>query len=135
MGKLRVLDTNRLIAHWRRSRIRPLSEYSTSDAEAWADELINHVGNCSILTPIAIEFLCGTKEAAELALARAYLGKFTIADEGKITADDWRKARDLAAWVRGDAKPRDFADCLIAAIVRRLGCELLTSDADLRRRL
>lgn len=130
----RVLDTNRLIAHWRRSRIRPLSEYTRDDAAEWARALIKLDATDAIVTPVVVEFLCGSMNPHELELARSFLNEFDLIDRGQITVEDWELAKRFAAWVRGDPKPRDFADCLIAAIARRLGYEPLTSDLDFQRR-
>lgn len=134
MSRLRLLDTNRLIAHWWRSRKGPLQDYSRADATSWADRLIALDGTAATLTPVVAEFLCGTLNRHELDLSRAYLGRFTIVDEGRITPEDWQKALDFAAWVPRDPKPRHFVDCLIAALAKRLGYEILTSDLDLLRR-
>jgi predicted nucleic acid-binding protein len=134
MSRRRVLDTNRLIAHWRRSRKRAISEYSRDDAATWARHLIELDGTPAILTPVVIEFLCGAMSPHELELSRAFLDQFDVIDRGEIRAEDWDLARRFAAWIPRDWKPRDFADCLIAAIARRLGYSLLSSDLDLRRR-
>ena len=92
------------------------------------------VGTSAILTPVAIEFLCGARDASELDLYRAFLARLDVLDGGRINQEDWQKAEQFAAWIPRDGTPRDFADCLIAAIARRLSCEVLTSDIDLSRR-
>jgi len=135
VSRKRYLDTNRLIAHWRRCRRnRPLSECSIADVEAWADRLIHDDGTKAILTPVVIEFLCGTMSAQELSLHRAFLKRFDVIDEGKILDEDWIQAERFACWVPRDRKSRDFGDCLLAAIARRLGYDPLTSDLDHQRR-
>jgi predicted nucleic acid-binding protein len=133
MNRLRVLDTNRLIAHWRRSRKGPISSYSREDAIKWAEELRRLDKTAAVLTPVVIEFLCGARDSHELALYRAFLDRLEVVDGGVIKQDDWEKAKQFAAWVPKDGKPRDFADCLIAAVARRLGYEVLTSDLALSR--
>jgi predicted nucleic acid-binding protein len=134
MSRIRVLDTNRLIAHWRRSRKKPLSSYSRADVMKWADELIRLDGTNAVLTPVVIEFLCGARDQLELTLYRAFLDRLEVIDGGAISSADWETAKRFAAWIPRDGTPRDFADCLIMAISRRLGYELLTSDLDLSRR-
>ena len=133
MSRRRYLDTNRLIAHWRRCRKQPITEYSPADATVWARLLIRDDGTDAILTPVAIEFLCGTMNPHEPDLTRAFLDQFQIIEKGEILAEDWEQAKRFAAWVPRDAKPRDLADCLLAAIARRLGYDPLTSDVDHQR--
>ncbi|MEO6811174.1 MAG: PIN domain-containing protein [Isosphaeraceae bacterium] len=134
MSRRRVLDTNRLIAHWRRSKKRPLAEYSRADVAAWARQLIEMDGTSATLTPVVIEFLCRVMSPHELELSRAFLDVFDVIDQGEIRAEDWALARRYAAWIPRDCKSRDFADCLIAAIAKRLDYSLLSSDRDLQRR-
>lgn len=135
MSRRRYLDTNRLIAYWRRCRKnKPLSEYSRADVSGWASRLISDDGTDAILTPVVIEFLCGTMNPHELELSRAYLEQFVVIDGGEILPEDWETAKRYAAWVPRDARPRDFVDCLLAAIARRLGYDPLTSDLDHQRR-
>ncbi len=83
MNRLRVLDTNRLIAHWR-SREGPLSDYTQKDASAWAKRLIELAGTPKTVTPVVIEFLCGARDGHELSLSRAFLNEFEIVDRGAI---------------------------------------------------
>jgi predicted nucleic acid-binding protein len=134
VNRRRYLDTNRLCAHWRRSRKRPLAEYTTEDAAEWARRLIELDGTSLILTPVLIEFLCGTLGTHHLKLSQAFLAEFTVEDEGKILARDWELAKQYACWVSDDAEPRDFGDCLLAAIAKRLKLDPLTSDQQHRRR-
>lgn len=133
MRHLRILDTNRLIAHWQRSRKGPLSSYSREDASRWAEALIKLDSTAAVLTPVVLEFPCGARDAHELDLYRAFLARFDVVDRGLISQQDWQRAEQFAAWVPRDSKPRDFADCLIAAIARRMGYEVFTSDLDLSR--
>jgi len=128
MSRLRVLDTNRLIAHWWRSRKGPLSQYSREDVAEWARALIGLDGTSAILTPVVIEFLCGARDGHELDLCRAFLDQFEVVDRGNVTSEDWHLAERLAARVPRDGSPRDFGDCLILAISRRLGYQIFTSD-------
>jgi predicted nucleic acid-binding protein len=80
------------------------------------------------LTPVVIEFLCGARDRHELDLYRAYLEQFEVVDRGIVTVADMQDAQRRACWVRGDGRPRDFGDCLIAAIASRLGYGIRTSD-------
>lgn len=134
MKAKRYFDTNLLIAHWKRCRKLPLSAYSRIDASTWARKLIELHQTNVILTPVAIEFLCGTMNPHELELSRAYLEEFKILDDGKILESDWQEAKRFAAWVTRDGKRRDLADCLLKAIAQRLGHDPLTGDLDHQRR-
>lgn len=133
MGRLRVLDTNPLIAHWCRSRKGPLASYSRDDAARWASRLMELDGTSAVLTPIVIEFLCGARDGHELDLYRAFLSQFEVVDLGNVTQADLQKAQEIASRIPKNGKPRDLGDCLIAAIAGRLGYEVLTSDASLFR--
>jgi hypothetical protein len=73
MRHLRILDTNRLIAHWQRSRKGPLSSYSREDASRWAEALIKLDSTAAVLTPVVLEFL----------LAIEYLSRFENYYPGK----------------------------------------------------
>lgn len=135
MSRKRYLDTNRLCAHRRRSRgKRPLASYSEDDAVAWAKQLIPLDGTELLLTPVVLEFLCGTMSPHELRLSRAFLAEFKVADGGQILPEDWEQAKRFASWVPQETEPRDFGDCLLAAIARRLNLDPLTSDQEHRRR-
>ncbi|MFO0891686.1 MAG: PIN domain-containing protein [Isosphaeraceae bacterium] len=131
MNRLRVLDTNRLINHWCRSCKGSLTRYSRDDAAKWARRLISLEGTSAVFTPVVIEFLCGARDGHELELYRAYLEQFEVVDRGVVTQADLLDAQRRASWVRGDGMPRDFGDCLIAAIASRLGYEIRTNDIQL----
>jgi hypothetical protein len=64
----------------------------------------------TIVTPVYIEFVAGTRTAAELRLARAYLAGLRILDRGKILDLDWREARRLAERAPKDGRPRQLGD-------------------------
>ena len=100
---------------------------------AGARQLVDETGASAIFAPVAIEFLCGATSAREIELYRAFLGEFKVIDEGRITPEDWENCRRYASRVPRDGKMRQFSDCLIDAIARRLGCEILTSDTGLGR--
>jgi predicted nucleic acid-binding protein len=94
----------------------------------WARALISLVGTSAILKPVVIEFLCGARDGHELELSRAFLEQFVVVDRGNVTPADWQLAERLASRIPRDARPRDFGDCLIVAIARRLGYEVFTYD-------
>lgn len=125
----RVLDTNILISRWRRiTRDAQLRAASTEQARGWARKLIRELDSNLILTPVAIEFICGQGSAHEVKLARAYLQAFEIADEGVISERDWQDARRIAERVPRDGLRRQLGDCLIRAICNRLHLEILTAE-------
>jgi predicted nucleic acid-binding protein len=126
----RILDANRLIRHWQRHRPQ-----SVADARRSARELIKLHGTNAIVTPVAIEFECGTRDQRELELARAYLNEFEIIDGGRILPEDFVQARRLAAPRQGIERKRNFADCLIRAIADRLNYGVDTEDVGFPRRL
>jgi predicted nucleic acid-binding protein len=103
-------------------------EPSESDATQWATKLIRTYSTDVIVTPVYLEFVAGTKSAAELRTARAYLGALRILDKGKILDRDWVEARRLAERIPRDGKPRQLGDCLIKAIANRFGYEVFSSD-------
>jgi predicted nucleic acid-binding protein len=126
-----VLDANRLIRHWQRDRPGNLVS-----ARELAQALIQREGTSAIVTPVAIEFLGGTRDRSELLLARAFLNEFSIIDGGRILAEDLGHARRLAETIpRGHFRPRHFADCLIRAIADRLHYGVVTDDTGFPRSL
>lgn len=125
-----VLDANRLIQHWQRTRPRTIA-----GARASAVELIELYGTGAIVTPVAIEFLGGTRDKGELALARAFISQFHAVDEGRILPEDFVQARALAERIPPVFRPRGFADCLIRAIADRLHYDVNTADAGMPRAL
>ncbi len=129
-----IFDTNKLIRQWKRSRRRPLDEYTREDAKAWAEELIRIYRTNLILTPVYLEFVGGVVERHEMELTRAFLNVFVILDEGRIRPEDWSKARQLAERIAPGSRPRGAIDCLIKAIAIRLRCDILTDDSGMPRR-
>ncbi len=95
-----VLDTNALIAHWRKSRKgKPIAEIIAIEVADWARRLIDIERTSAIVTPVVLEFLCGISQQPELILARSYLKPFQVIDKGKMLVGDWREAERLAARV------------------------------------
>jgi predicted nucleic acid-binding protein len=111
---------------------RVLSECGKDDAREWAEQVIEDLRCSNIATPIVIEFLAGARSSHELELARAFLKKFTVVDKGRILADDWVVARQLAEVIPPSGRPRQLGDCLIKAIVKRLKYDLFTKDQGAR---
>ena len=128
-----LLDTNKLIKQWRRSRKRPIAEYTRTDVESWAKELIGIYQTNYILTPVYLEFVSGVVERYEMEMSKAFLSHFIVLDEGKITPEDWAEARRLAERIPRKSRPRGAIDCLIKALAIRLRCVLLTEDLGMPR--
>lgn len=141
MAHKRALGTNKLIEGWRRGRaragrgVRPraIQDCTLEEVEGWADEVIVLHRTKAIVSPVALEFLCGTTGQRELELSRASLGRFEVIDGGHVTDEDWEEARRFAQSVR-DGRPRDLGDCLNLAITKRLGYVLLSDDQRMPRR-
>jgi predicted nucleic acid-binding protein len=127
MAKL-LFDTSALIAHWHRCSRRKLASKTTQDACDWADRLAELHQTRTIVTPVAVEFLAGTRSGHELDLARAYLSRFEVIDGGRITLADWDLARRVAERVPHDGKPRQLGDCLIRALAQRFKCNVVSFD-------
>jgi predicted nucleic acid-binding protein len=125
----RVLDTNILINHWGDQR-RGLANarVTVQQARTWAKTLVGLQQTNLILTPIYIEYVAGKGTAHEVRLARAYLDQFNLADDGRITAQDWEEAKRIVQRVLPDRSPRQLGDCLIRAICNRLHLDILTAD-------
>ena len=132
MGR-EIFDTNKLIKQWRRSKKRPIAEYTRPDVEAWAKELIGIYQTNYILTPVYLEFVGGFCQRNELEMGKAFLSHFAVRDEGKITPEDWAEARRLAERIPRESRPRGAIDCLIKALAIRLRCVLLTEDLGMPR--
>lgn len=132
----RVLDTNVLINHWVKSiGGRRISDVRRAHAIEWAERLREFQGSTVILTPIYIEYVCGQRNRHELDLARAYLGRFEIADGGDVLRQDWEYARRLAERIPRDGLPRQLGDCLIRAVCERLHLEYVTLEIRFPHRL
>ena len=102
----RVLDTNILIVFWRQQRAKNSRQKPTEkDARRWANELIEIRRSNAIVSPVAIEFLSGSRNRDELKLYRAFIGEFEIVDGGVIPVPDWDEARRRAERVPADGRP------------------------------
>jgi predicted nucleic acid-binding protein len=123
-----VFDTSVLIRRWERRGGHTSSGTTERHVKQWARELIQAYRADLILTPVYVEFVAGVTSARELALARAFLAEFTVADDQKITPADWRNAVRIAQRVPRDGQRRQLGDCLIAAIADRLGLNVITLD-------
>lgn len=122
----RIFDTSHLIAHWRNfPRTRPRT---SENMRSWSERLIELYGSRRIVTPVFIEMVAGVTSADELKLTQAYLAPFEIIDEGRIPKLDWDEARHTAQRVSPKGGKRQLGDCLVRAIAKRLGCEVLTLD-------
>lgn len=124
-----VLDTSVLIAFWRRRFRGSLERVPQRDAHALADEIATHYRTRAIVTPVVVEFVAGVRTSHELKLARAFLGNLTIVDDRRILPEDWDDAQRRAQRVPRDGRPRDIADCLIAALADRFGYEVWSLDS------
>jgi hypothetical protein len=126
--KKRILDTSILIAHWRKRRGSSLAGKKTSEAGAWAKELVDLYESNAIVTPVYLEMVAGVTGQQELKLTCAYLGQFECVDHGHMLPKDWENAIRLAQRVPKNKKPRNLGDCLIRAIADRLHYEIKTFD-------
>lgn len=124
----RILDTQILIRHWLDRLAKTVGEADEQDAASWAAGLVETYSTNTIVTPVYIEFVAGTRGAAELRLARAYLAEMRVLDGGKILARDWVEARRLAERVPRDGRRRQLGDCLIKAIANRFRYEVISGD-------
>jgi len=129
----RVLDTNKLIRHWK--RFRPAGEKTELEAETWAKRLILIEATDAIVTPVELEMLGGDLNERDRRLTRAYLKPFRVIDQGRVIREDWEAARRLVERIpRGSApRPRGLVDCLIIAIATRLNHEVWTDDQGMPR--
>jgi predicted nucleic acid-binding protein len=128
-----VLDTSILLHHWHRSVSRPLEQLTIDDARKWAREVIDFQESDAVVTPVALEVICGARSAHELRLTKAYLDEFRLIDGGKVTVEDWNEARRLAQRIPRDGRPRQLGDCLIRAIAKRLKFLVRTLDTGMPR--
>jgi hypothetical protein len=129
----RVLDTNKLINHWK--RYRPGGEKTEAGAEEWGKKLVHIEQTDSILTPVELEMLGGDLNERDRRLTRAYLKPFHVIDKGRILKEDWDEARRLIERIpnRPDPRSRGLVDCLIRAIASRLNHEVLSEDKGMPR--
>jgi predicted nucleic acid-binding protein len=127
----RILDTAVLISHYNKMTILK----SADTVKAHARLLINLQRTNWILSPVKIEFLCGSRDRAEFKLYSAYLEPFDVLDRRSIPPLDWREAERRAQWIKQDGSRRKLGDCLILAIAERLHAEVITNDRHFRRRI
>ena len=130
----RVLDTNKLIRHWK--RFKPADGLKTpGGARAWAERLIEFEKTDAIVTPVELELLGGDLSQNDRELTEAYLQPFRIIDQGRVLPEDWDDARRLVRRIpRGPRpRPRGLVDCLIRAIADRLNHEVWTDDSGMPR--
>jgi predicted nucleic acid-binding protein len=131
----RVLDTNILINHWRRTFKGKVSrQISEQQATECARRLIREERTNAILSPIYVEYLCGPQNKREVRNARAYLEEFHVLDEGRVLPQDWAESVRLAGRISRDGIPRQMGDCLIRAICIRLNLDVNTADNQFPRR-
>ena len=127
----RVLDTNVLLKKWAHDGLfrRTVKEAVIRES---ARELINLYDSDLIITPVEIELLAGTRNQDELRRMRIFVGEFRLADGGRITQDDWEKAKQIAQRVPADARQsgyrRQLCDCLFRAVCARLNFDPFTFD-------
>ena len=129
--KRQVLDTSVLIHHWRRSA-GSLGTSTVRDARRWARELIQIEETDAIVSPVALEVLCGARDAHELRLSVAFIEEFRLADGGKVIRRTGRRHVDSQCIPR-DGRPRQLGDCLIRAIANRLRLRVKTFDTGMPR--
>jgi len=128
-----ILDTNILINEFRRRRELLNRVAQPNDCERWARDLIEFRRTDAIVQPVYVEFLCGARDAYELALYDAFLKPFLRANGGVVLAVDWELAERYARRPGRRGRARDLADCLIRSIADRLRREVVTDDRDARR--
>jgi predicted nucleic acid-binding protein len=131
--KRQVLDTSVLIHHWRRRSAGSLGHSTKGDARRWARELIQLEETDAILSPVALEVLCGARDAHELGLSLAFIEGFRLADGGRVIPEDWEEARRVATRIPHDGRPRQLGDCLIRAIANRLRLRVKSFDTGMPR--
>jgi len=99
----------------------------------WAQQVIDLYRSNAIVTPVAIEFLAGFGNAAELRHGELFQAAFDCLDQRDIRTEDWDESYRLARRVPRDGKPRQLGDCLIRAIANRLKREIQTRDTGFPR--
>ena len=123
-----ILDTSVLIRVWKLELSKLKSPLTEVLASRWGQNLRDFYEPAFLLSPVSIEFLAGSHSSDDLLLYRAFLSPFEVLDRGEVPADDWEQAKRFAERIPKDGKPRQFGDCIIAAIARRLRCEVITFD-------
>jgi predicted nucleic acid-binding protein len=124
----KILDTSVLIAVWRKRCAEAKSPVTEVIAATWGEKLRDFYPSAFLVSPVILEVLSGSRTAEELQLSRAFLSPFENLDKGEIPVADWEQARRFAERIPKDGKPRQLGDCIIAAIARRLRCEVITFD-------
>ncbi len=81
-----------------------------------------------MVTPVYIEVMAGATNREDLALFRAFLEPFSLLDNMEISRQDWEQTQRFAERIPRNGKPRQLGDCLIAAIAKRLKCEVISKD-------
>jgi predicted nucleic acid-binding protein len=131
--KQHVRHTSVLLHHWHRPVTTPLDRSTIQDPRDWARELVEIEESHAIVTPVALEVICGARTNHELRLSQAFLEGFRLIDGGKVTEGDWDQARRLARRIPRDGRPRQLGDCLIPAIAKRLRFRVRTLDTGMPR--
>ena len=127
----RILDTAVLISHY--NKMTTLKSADT--VKAHAKLLVDLQRTNWILSPIRIEFLCGSRDSAEFRLYSAYLETFEVLDRRNIPSRDLSEAERRAQRVKEDGRTRKLGDCLILAIAARLHAAVVTKDRHFHRRI
>jgi len=124
----KILDSSVLVSYWRDRAGDSLADWTTADARAWANALIELHGTDAIVTPVHLEFVVGALSAHELRLAQAYLGQFRIIDNGRVLPRDWEEALRIGQRVPRTPYRRQLGDCLVRAIANRFHCDVVAFD-------
>jgi predicted nucleic acid-binding protein len=82
---------------------------------------------------VYIELIAGVMNQRELRLTVTFLEEFHCIDEKRIPEQDWHEAIRLAQRVPRTASSRQFGDCLIHAICKRLRYQIATHDTRFAR--
>ena len=133
MGQ-RILDTNVLISFWWKCwNERSRDERTAKGVRNWARDLIKARNSNSVVSPVVVEFIAGSKNNKDLLLLRAFIEEFDIVDAGVIPREDWQAAKLRAERIPRNGKRRDLGDCLILAIADRLHMDVDSLDEGLNR--
>ena len=124
----RILDTSVLVQHWKRSGGHAAHVSQSADVRAWADELAKLYGTRAIVSPVYLEFICGTTTREQLELARRFLSEFEIIDHWQVRTDDLREAQRIAERIPRSGRRRQLGDCLIRALANRLSHDVVTHE-------
>lgn len=124
-----VLDTSVLIKHWKQCGGDRADIMSAANGREWGLNLIKLRKTDLILSPVYLEFICGTRNKLEYQTAKDFLSVFKILDEWNILSTDLHDARRLAQRTPRNGRPRQLGDCLIRAMANRFGLEVDTLDS------